>query len=651
MCGILGIYKFDHDINEEKFKESLSLLFHRGPDNQAYIIKDKICFGHTRLSIIDTSNSANQPMICSETKNILIFNGEFYNYKEVKEELIKIGITFTTNSDSEVFLKAYNHWGTDFLKKVNGFFGAAIYDSKLDQLFIFRDRFGIKPIYYFKNEQYLIFSSEIKPILHYTSFKDLNYDVLSYYFNYRYNLSEHTLFKNITKLHHGSLIKVSSNDFSISKYWDPKDYIKSKQATTINELTKSFHNSVNHRLIADVPLGVFLSAGVDSNAIAQFAVKDKPDIKSYSIGFNSEVDESKDIKKFSNIHGISNNSYIVKDSDFNGFEKPIYFLEEPIGDSIILPTFKLTELTAKECKSTLSGEGADEILNGYIHHVSLIKEEYILNFIPKIFHPLISFFAGLIPNVFFEKFFPYPSKLGKSGSRKIVNHFKFLTKPAKRMRSLIELFFGEEFKKYFDVKIIIKDKDQLIENFFKANKDLSYVDIMTYQDLTFWNPNYTLHRLDRLSMANSLESRVPFLDHIFAEKILSLPQSDKTQWNHSKIALREILRSINAEKEIFQRKKSPFYFPINRNNNATLTQIIRREVTKERLDQIGIFNTENVLELFNKVELELIESKQLITILVFVIWYRLYFCEDFYMLYNNYNNLNNLNIQNAVYTV
>lgn len=652
MCGFLGVIQKNVNLETARFKEALSLLRHRGPDNISFVQKNNYILGHARLSIIDLNERSNQPMVHLETQTTLLFNGEFYNFKEIREELLHHGVNFKTDSDTEVFLKAYDFWGISFIKKVNGFFSAVIVDKKNNETYLIRDPYGIKPLYYYKSDDSFIFSSEIKPILHLIKSYQLNEKALFYYFSYRYNLLDETMFSDVFRVPHGSYIKFKNSYIEFHRYWDIKDALEKKPTPPLHQrlpsLISAFKDAVEKRLVSDTPLGIFLSAGIDSNSIATFASDKKPDLESYSIKFNGAGDEASEITQCAKHIHISNSQF-ESVASYEDLQKAIFHLEEPLGDTIIIPTYQIAREVSKENKVVLSGEGADEILNGYVHHVSLAKEERLLKFIPKIFIEKISRLIALLPQAIAENLFPYPDKLGKKGLKKLIKHFQYLRSDSKRVRSLVELFFEDEFDIYFQQSFKIRDEDHEIEKFYTKFKELAFLDKLTLQDLTFWNPNYTLQRLDKLTMANSLEARVPFLDPQFSKLILSLP----TKMNkESKYVQREILRAINSNHPALKNSKTPFYFPVSEMTQQGIKTHFQKIMSEINFEDYPYLKKSSVVALINKEKWELIEGKQMMSFVIFFIWHQLYFSnKNLLSIYDGFNTQNNVNIKEKVYYV
>lgn len=631
MCGLIGIIE-NKKIDQAKFFDSFEMLKHRGPDHQAYhhTEDEHIYIGHTRLAIVDLDKRSNQPMINEQTRTKIVYNGEIYNYIELRKELESVGIKFTTDGDTEVFLKAYDYWGPEFVKKMNGFFSAIIIDEKKKRTIVYRDRMGIKPLYFYKDNECFMCSSEIKPILNYLGNYEMNLSNLHYYFSYRYNMGSETLFKNIMKVEPATYIILQENALSIHKYWDiekiKRDIVNEKVATSLFD--REFSRSVTERSKTTDLTGLYLSAGVDSNAIAAYIPREEQNVESFSIGFDREYDETKQIKKSVEQFNIKANFYNIETEDFKEYEKAIFYLEEPLGDSIILPTLKLSEQASKKCNVCLSGEGADEILNGYVHHVSLFKEERVLKIIPNSLHGLIPYFFKILPMKLLNKIFPYPSDLGKSGVVKLLNHLKSLGRVDTRIDSIINLFYGDELSKFFNEKVTEARNNHELYDYINKNSNRSFMDILTLCDLKFWNTNYTLHRLDRLNMANSVEARVPFMDHRVVETSLRISPYLNIKNNTTKSILRNALKLHGVDKEIINRPKAPFYYPLRELADEKYEELISKYLTSEKLAKVGIFNVKNILSLRTSGSGGLIEEKRIFIIIVFMQWYELYFSQE-----------------------
>lgn len=612
MCGIFGI--ISDDIDKTRFEESLKMLYHRGPDYQAVTHGPGYSLGHTRLKIIDTSNMANQPMTSKLTQHCLLYNGEMYNYKEIREELKKFNLEFNTESDTEVFLKNYIKNGDNAFKLVDGIFGAAIFNKNNLTLKLVRDSFGVKPLYYYINGQSIIFSSEIKPILHYLKEYKANEDSYNLSLQYRYNPSRETVFKDVFKLGPGEILTFRCGEKRISNFSKIEDFFKQSNEKSIEENLKE---SVIKRHVADVSVGTFLSEGIDSNTIAAINAQTELNRDTYSLSFKGAVNEEEGINESSKIHRTTQNIFDYELKDVSDYEKPIFMLEEPVFDSIISPTYYLCKETAKEKKVVLSGEGADEIFNGYVHHQFFFKESFFLRFIPNFIIVLISKVIELIPYQLFENLFNYPGKLGKKGFSKLVTHLKSYPNQFRRYDSIVNLFYQNNI-----LKRHVKSNE--IKECFNHNK-LSFLNKVTLCDLKFWNTNYTLTRLDKLSMSNSLEARVPFLDKALVGKTISTETNRRFSLSKSKPLLRKALYSITKNNKLANRPKRPFYFPIEEVLDEQFKEWSQKLIKRNHLHKDLHLNEKEVLDLFRFDDDGILATKQRFAICSYLTHRELYF--------------------------
>ena len=365
MCGICGF-----NWNDKNFlKKMLSCLKHRGPDDLGYFINDGISLGHTRLSIIDLSKKGRQP-IHNENNSIWIsFNGEIYNYKDIKLKLMKNGHDFYTNTDTEVIVHAYEEYGYGCLNLFNGQFAFCIYDQNKNEIFLARDRFGIKPFYFFYLDGIFIFASELKAILQYDFKKEINMDALNQFFTYRYIIAPKTILENVYKLKpsHFMRFNLNTNQYSINKYYSLE--INSNKFNTFKNITsvlfKLINDSVRLRMIADVPVCCFLSGGIDSSILTGLASNYNTNINTFSVGFETSS-ELKYAKIVSDYFNTDHHELMISNEDFiRNLNQMIYYMDEPVGDAAFLPTLLISELVSKKFKVVLAGEGGDELFGGY----------------------------------------------------------------------------------------------------------------------------------------------------------------------------------------------------------------------------------------------------------------------------------------------
>ena len=555
MCGIIGEISAKY-IDRAKFIGMRDTLIHRGPDDEGiYIDKNQnIALGHRRLSIIDLSPLGKQPMKNEDGTIWITFNGEIYNYKKLRKQLLENGHEFQSSTDTEVLIHGYEEWGIEILGKLNGMYSFGIWDENKNQLFIARDRLGIKPLYYYYNDKRFIFASEIKAIIYdKTIERIINPEAVKTYFIYGYIPAPHSIWKSINKLPPAHYLIYKNNKISIKKYWYLKKInSRTKENTAINQINNMLNESVKLRLISDVPVGVLLSGGLDSSLITKLSSQLQKDILSYTVGFKSKVyDEVEYAQILVDDLKIKNSKSILSPETFNSvLDDILYYYDEPLGSSSIFPTFLLMSSASKELKVALSGDGGDEVFAGYHHYdkfESLRKYDKLI--------PLFKLLLRII------------SKISKFFSNKLVrffqSHLEFLTlNDLDKFQNVLYSFFkmddlkeilNEDFFKKLDKQNFMQ---VYLKNGLKKLKDVQYLDINTFL------VDQILVKVDRASMAHSMEVRVPFLDHNIVEYALSLNEDIIFKNKRKKYILKKIAQPILPTKIINRRKKG-FSAPVN----------------------------------------------------------------------------------------
>ncbi|MDB2527755.1 asparagine synthase (glutamine-hydrolyzing) [Candidatus Pelagibacter bacterium] len=600
MCGIAGICNFGDKPNQSIVKSMTKKLTHRGPDDEAYFLNNHVSFGHTRLSIIDLENSQ-QPMIDQNTKNILIFNGEIYNFLELKNELVSAGYKFKTNGDTEVVLKAYNKWGADCLDKFEGMFALAIWDNNKEQLFIARDRFGEKPLFYQFSQKYgFIFSSEMKSFLINEIKEDLHVDFssLNTYLSLNYLISNKTFFKNVHLLEPASYIVVNRNNFKnvkSIKYWFLEKYfnnkIKDSYKDAQHKLDGLIKKSVELRMISDVSNGTFLSGGIDSSIISlQLKNINNHKMKAHNFSFEEKkFDEFKDAKKVADFLGIEifKHNTPLQNNFVNDFPKIIDAMDQPMSDTSFLPTYYLSKFSSENSKMILSGDGSDELFCGYSTYMADYIKRFTPSFPAKYFHNLLKFF-----NIYKN------NNLSKVGLGYRVSKFLSALEHQSLYSHVLwrEIFtlkektnlVNEDFKKYmnYDFLQYFKNQNELVS-------ELNYLDRFMYIDFKSWLPNDILYKIDRATMSNSQEARTPYLDRNLVEYVSSMPVNYKFEMFNRKKILKDTFKH-KLPKTVFAKKKSGFNAPIG---------IWLIENKKIRDMAYDLINTNKMYNIFNKKEL------------------------------------------------
>ena len=568
MCGITGIVG---NTNEDLLHKMTESLIHRGPDDSGYYIeKDVVALGHRRLSIIDITGGK-QPFIINDYK--LIYNGELYNYVELKSELEKLGVSFKTKSDTEVLLRCFIQFGPKCLERFNGIFAFVVWNSQTKELFLARDRFGVCPLYYAQAKSNFYFASETKALLKVPDVsRDLNSTAIDEYLTFRYVRSNLTFFNAIKKFPPAHYAIYKDKNLYFHKYWDLTSS-KNSNGMSSNDLVEKYReilkNSVQIRaLSSDVPVGAYLSSGIDSTTIVAL-MSQFSKVKTFTIGFNSEVDELYESRKMSKMLNTEHREICLNKSDWDLFPRIIYHLDEPVGDPIILPTYILSSFARKDVKVVLTGDGADETLGGYVHHQSLYRLSQVLRFISlKQIKSLTGIFK-IFPPRFFDLFFPYPSKLSESGKERALMFLNSFPDERMMYMDLIALFTSKEKEELYsnDYKNALALNrfeywDQ-IQNVLYNNLDKETVfKRIVSLDLLTWLPNQILHKSDRLLLANSLEGRQPFLDYRLVEFVFGIPDNYRVSYGQTKIILRKAMRDFLPRKNLRLKKKA-FYMPLS----------------------------------------------------------------------------------------
>lgn len=602
MCGINGIAfspASKRQINERVLKSMRDVITHRGPDDDGIFIEENIGLGHRRLSIVDVAHG-HQPMFSADKSRVIIYNGEIYNHADYRAGLIEKGYKFETHCDTETILHLFEEYGEKCVEKLRGMFAFAIYDKLKRELFIARDRLGVKPLYYVHDEQgNLFFGSEIKTLLEASAVApELNYNALPDQFANHGTSYDETLFKNVKRLLPGHTLSWKNGKIRIGKFWDVKFEPKNNDISdkdAIEEWRELFKQSVKLRLMADVPLGMFLSGGIDSSAICAMMAEmvDEP-IKTFSVGFaEREANEFEYARIVSKAFKTDHHEITITPEQFFA-ELPnlIWHEDEPLGFIASVPLYFVSKLAQKHVKVVLTGEGSDEILAGYGRYAKTLQllqygEKYE-SFTPSFLRSAVRSGVATLPNSLNQK----------------------LTRTFLTRDSDIENLFFDNFavfsktqqEKLFsaDTKAKISDKNPYhFQNDWIENSDAEEIlDKLLYADTKTY-----LHELlmkqDQMSMAASIESRVPFLDHKLVEFTAKLPVKMKLRGKETKWILREAMKGILPD-EILTRSKMGFPVPIGNWFRNEYKNIVEEYVLSERAAQRNIFNADYVRQISNE---------------------------------------------------
>ena len=596
MCGFVGVINKSGTVVDTDILSNMALTInHRGPDDEGSFIDGNLGFHHKRLSIIDLK-LGHQPM--SRDELTIVYNGEIYNYKELREDLRKEGFCFKTNSDTEVLLATYKIYGLHFIKKLNGMFAFLIYDRERKQLIAGRDHFGIKPLYYTNNHEHLIFASEIKALLSHPSVTaEPNPNAINEYLTFQYVLGKETLFKNIYKVLPGNMliINLESNEIRTIKYWDPLYKVDTHHTEEyfVSELRRLLEHSIEIQLRSDVPVGTYLSGGMDSSIVTMLASCKYPSkLKTFTGAFKEgdEFDES----KYAQIVAESCNAEIFKiyptANDFiDLLPKLIYYLDEPVAGPGVFPQYMVSHLASKEVKVVLGGQGGDEIFGGYARYFIAYLEQAIKGAIFETNEEgehIVSL-QSMIPNLpYIKNYIPM---------LKVFTKMERFEPMDKRYFHLIDrkngsyTLFTPDYQKSYE-------RDFLFERFqtlFNHSDTLSYYNKMTHYDIIN-NLPALLHVEDRVSMAVSLESRVPLIDYRIVELIASMPPSMKFKGAEMKYILKKTIKDILPPAIINRKDKMGFPVPLHLWAKESAQEFFKEVLLSKQCKERGIFNVKSI---------------------------------------------------------
>jgi asparagine synthase (glutamine-hydrolysing) len=560
MCGIAGKVNFDRSksIDPQEIKQMTDSLRHRGPDDEGFYIQQNVGLGFRRLSIIDLS-TGHQPIANEDESIWIIFNGEIYNYQDLHDDLIRKGHVFKTKSDTETIVHLYEQYGTDCLKFLRGMFGFSIWDNKKQQLFCARDRFGIKPFYYYTDKEKFVFGSEIKPILKTVNIdRTLSYDALDSYLAFGYITSDLSIYRNIKKLQPGHYLLLSFKDkvsITIDKYWEIQfepDYSKTETQWS-REIEECLSETVKLHMISDVPLGAFLSGGIDSSSVvAMMARNSSRPIKTFSIGFKEQkFDELIYADKIAKKYSCEHHEQIVEPESISLLPKLVNAYDEPYADSSAIPTYYVSKMAREYVTVALSGDGGDELFAGYDSYARY----------KKIYSSLLNFKSSFLNKMVWGniyKMIPHTIK------GKIFTHM--LSQDRKYLGAGAVVWMKDERQKYLLNDYVSIDYERASESFkegiLNKGSNNDFISNLQYLDLQTYMVDDVLTKVDRASMLNSLEVRVPLLDHKFAELTFKIPWNLKFNGGRRKYIFKQAMTPYLPE-SILKHPKQGFGVPIS----------------------------------------------------------------------------------------
>ena len=613
MCGIAGIINFNSKpLDSSPIRAMTESIFHRGPDDSGYFKDDNVAFGFRRLSIIDLEHG-HQPMESVNGKYIVIFNGEIYNFKEIRKQLSSFGYVFQTNCDTEVVLYSYQHWGQDCVKKFNGMFAIAIYDKQNNKVFFARDRLGIKPLYYAKMGDTLVFGSEMKVILQHPNFiKSANLEAISSYLTFRYPQGDSPVFKNIKRLMPGHIMNFNAEGASVSKYWEIPFFDKKEdlgEQFYLDKTEELLSKAVERRLLSDVPLGALLSGGLDSSLIVANMTKHSPErIKTYSIGFDTEgYDESYYAQMVADHCDVEHSSLVLGQSNYmEQMRATIIQKDAPLSIPHEVALLNICSELKKHTTVVISGEGADELFGGYGRvqrsPMDFKKINFVKNNFPKGMHKTLLKIMGAGNEI--------------DNWMSVNNHMEHFFSVYNWMP------FEEKWKLFSDSTMDIINNDKSNIEFWERDFEKTAAGNDYDRILYMFEKNHLsclLDRLDTMSMAAGVEARVPFVDHELVEFASSIPIKYKLKWksplhqaksiftnsfnasenlDHSKYILRKLgLKMLPAE--IVARRKKGFPVPLDSWINNGMIKYAKEILLDDKARSRGLFNSQQIEKLLN----------------------------------------------------
>lgn len=607
MCGIAGYVCTTKKPTKKVLKGMTDRIEHRGPDSEGFYLDDYVALGHRRLSIIDLS-TGDQP-IFNETKDIVIvFNGEIYNYVELREELKQKKHKFYTSTDTEVLVHGYEEWGHELPNKLRGMFAFAIWNKKEKELYMARDGWGIKPLYYYENNNSLLFASEIKAFLDHPEFKkEFNEEILSSYLCFNSTPTEETFFKGVYRLEPGHQLIYKNGQKEITRFFKLEfDEVDKSIEEYVKEIDKAMKDSVKHHEIADVEVGSFLSSGIDSSYLVSVS---KPD-KTYTVGYDDpkydEISYAEDLTKKLKISNTSRK--ITKEDYIKVFPKIQYHMDEPLADPSAIALYFVAEIASKDVKVVMSGEGADELFGGYNTYREDIEQQWYMK-IPYPIRHIAAKVAGLFPEV---------------------RGLNFIYRRGLKLEDY-NIGLGRVFRDDEAMKIV-KPKNQLhtkdiVAPFYEEYKDCSNTIKRQVIDFYFWLVRDFLHAVDRNTMIFGLEARTPFLDKEVYEVARHLPTYAKINKETTKPALRETAKKV-IPNEAYKKKKLGFPVPLR---EWIKEDDLYNEIKEKFESNIAekFFDTKRILKLLEDHKTGKKDCyKKVWTIYTFIIWYEQFFTEE-----------------------
>jgi asparagine synthase (glutamine-hydrolysing) len=582
MCGITGYFSPSGKFNGAHLETANNSLSHRGPDAGGLFTEGFVGLGHRRLSILDLSETANQPMVSANNRFVMVYNGEVYNFKEIQQEILKYrpDVKFKTSSDTEIILEAFSLWRENIVNMLNGMFAIAIYDKDNGSLHLFRDRLGIKPIYFYWDDKDFFFASELKALKAIRSAiqLELNEKAIPYFFHLGFIPEPHCIYKNVYKFPTGSYLKLNKHGFELISYWDPASKITKEilndEGKAKQQLKDLVISSVKYRMISDVPFGTFLSGGIDSSLVTAVAqsISNEP-VKTFSIGLNEkDHNESQFAEQVAKYLKTDHHTFNVSQQDALDLVADLDSIyDEPYADTSAIPTLMVSKLARKHVTMTLSGDGGDELFMGYGAHI----------WAQRLSNPFISGLRAPINMAL---------GMGNNRAKRVANLFKSYSNT-----NFESNIFSQEQNLFYEKELPLLIGNMASEKikYFPELKDLkrklSPTETQALFDFTVYLKDDLLVKVDRATMHHSLETRVPLLDYRIVEFAFNLNEKLKLKGNVSKYLLKEVLYDF-VPREYFDRPKKGFSVPMYQWLKKDLKVYAEKYVTQAMCERYGIVN-------------------------------------------------------------
>ncbi len=607
MCGFTGFIG-NIENKEQVLEDMMNTIVHRGPDSSGFYVDQDAALGFRRLSIIDIGESGDQPLYNEDRTKVLTFNGEIYNFRELRKELIDAGHQFTTKTDSETLLHGYEEWGSELVLKLRGMYAFVIWDRETKKLFGARDMFGIKPFYYTQMQDCFLFGSEIKSFLTHPRFqKELNRDALGYYLSFQFVPTNETFFKNVYCLQPGHYFTYENGKMEVVRYFEPQFTCDTGKTfdEIVDEVAHTMEESVAAHMISDVEIGSYLSSGVDSSYMAYLGQVDH----TFTVGFGEEqYSEIQDAKEFAESIHMKNDSKVIEPEEYwESISDAMYYMDEPVADPAAIALYFLSKEAAKKVKVVLSGEGSDELFGGYNIYCEPLEYKGFDKIPMWIRKPIGKFAECCLPR-------------SLKGRGFLIRHGKTLEE---RYIGNANIFSEREAQKLLSLKEKPKC-EEITAPLFARVRDKDSVAKMQYLDMHLWLVHDILMKGDKMGMANSLEVRVPFLDKKVMELAQTLPIQYKVEAPRTKIALRAAADRV-IRKKTADKKKLGFPIPIR--------VWLREEKYYNRVKAMFeseiatlFFDSQYLIRMLDEHKKEKQDnSRKIWTVYIFLIWYQRFF--------------------------